>query len=342
MNACDGLRTDMPESEICIICVPHKKVIAPTSLFAYKLLLLYAWKSDNPLKPDIMERFINPFSDFGFKKIFGQEVSKGLLISFLNSLLEGEKEITDISYMNPDLLPEIADGRGTIYDVYCTTTDDEPIIVEMQYKEQENFRERSLYYLSRAIAAQGEKGSNWRFKVNAVYGVFFMNFCFRETSKFRTDVILADRDTGELFCDKLRQVFLELPRFTKSEAECETNFDRWIYTLKNMETLKNMPFRPYMAVFEQLEQITDIASMSKEERQRYDESIKVYRDNLAVLEFAKKEGERKGKEEGRAEGKVEGKAEATHAIAANLKRAGASVDIISRATGLTPEEISAL
>lgn len=273
-----------------------------------------------------MERFINPFSDFGFKKIFGQEVSKRLLISFLNSLLEGEKEITDITYMNPDVLPEIADGRGTIYDVYCTTTDDEPIIVEMQYKEQENFKERSLYYLSRAIAGQGEKGSNWRFKIHAVYGVFFMNFSFNDTSKFRTDVILADRDTGVLFCDKLRQVFLELPRFTKTEAECETDFDRWIYTLKNMETFKNIPFQPYMAVFKELEQITDIASMTKEERQRYDESIKIYRDNLAVLEFAVKKA----------------KTEEKFEIARNLKATGVAADIIVQATGLTPEQIAAL
>lgn len=83
----------------------------------------------NILKATVMERFINPFSDFGFKVIFGQEVSKNLLISFLNSLLEGEKEITDLTFMNPALLPEIVGARGTIYDVYCTTTDDEPIIV---------------------------------------------------------------------------------------------------------------------------------------------------------------------------------------------------------------------
>lgn len=83
---------------------------------------------------------------------------------------------------------------------------------------------------------------------------------------------------------------LELPRFTKSESECTTNFDRWIYTLKNMERLKDIPFQPYMAVFKQLSEITDIAAMSKEDRLRYDESIKIYRDNLATLDFAEKKG----------------------------------------------------
>lgn len=305
-----------------------------------------------------MERFINPFSDFGFKVIFGQEVSKNLLINFLNSLLEGEKEIIDLTFMNPALLPEIVGARGTIYDVYCITTDDEPIIVEMQYKEQEYFKERSLYYLSRAIANQGEKGGDWKFKVNAVYGVFFMNFCFHETSKFRTDVILADRETGELFCDKLRQVFLELPRFTKNESECTTNFDRWIYTLKNMERLKDIPFQPYMAVFKQLSEITDIAAMSKEDRMRYDESIKIYRDNLATLDFAKKkameegmregmkegmkEGIKEGIKEGMKEGRKEGEQRKQLEIALNLKASGISTSIIVQTTGLTPEQVNSL
>lgn len=157
-----------------------------------------------------------------------------------------------------------------------------------------------------------------------------MNFSFNNTSKFRTDVILADRDTGELFCDKLRQVFLELPRFNKSEAECETNFDRWIYTLKNMDIYKYLPFRPYLAVFKELEQITDIASMTKEERLRYDESIKIYRDNLAVMEFAVN----KAKKEGREEEKIE--------IARKLKATGIPTDIIAQTTGLNSDQISAL
>lgn len=200
----------------------------------------------------------------------------------------------------------------------------------MQYKDQEYFKERSLYYLSRAIANQGEKGGDWKFKVNAVYGVFFMNFRFHETSKFRTDVILADRETGELFCDKLRQVFLELPRFTKSESECTTNFDRWIYTLKNMERLKDIPFQPYMAVFKQLSEITDIAAMSKEDRLRYDESIKIYRDNLATLDFAEKKGMEKGEQRKQ------------HEIALNLKTAGISTSIIVQTTGLTSEQVNSL
>ena len=110
---------------------------------------------------------------------------------------------------------------------------------------------------------------------------------------FRTDVVLSDRDTHVPFSDKLRFVFLQLPCFKKEESECENDFERWIYVLKNMETLQRLPFKARKSVFEKLEQIVDIASLSKEERMKYDESIKVYRDQLATLDFAKQKVVRK-------------------------------------------------
>ena len=89
------------------------------------------------------------------------------------------------------------------------------------------------------------------------------------------------------FSDKLRFIFIELPAFTKEEEKCITDFERWIYVLKNMKTLNRLPFKARKAVFEKLEKIIDIASLTKEEREKYDESIKVYRDQLVTIAFAK-------------------------------------------------------
>ena len=150
--------------------------------------------------------------------------------------------------------------------------------------------------------------------------------------------MLADRDTHELFTDKMRYIFLELPSFKKEESECETDFERWIYVLKNMETLQRLPFKARNAVFKKLEEIVDIASMSKEERMKYDESIKVYRDQLAVMEFERN----KGLAEGRAEGRAEGLAEGKESVARNLKRMGMDVETIVKATGLDPDVIEGL
>lgn len=176
-----------------------------------------------------------------------------------------------------------------------------------------------------------------------IYGVFFMNFCLDcPPHKLRTDVILADRETHEQFSDKLRFIFLELPAFDKEEEECSTDFERWIYVLKNMETLKRLPFKARKSVFEKLEAIVDIASLSKEEREKYDESIKVYRDNLVTIAYAKEHGLAEGREEGRKEGLAEGVDKGRTLVARNLKEMGMDVDAIQKATGLTLEEIGEL
>ena len=145
---------------------------------------------------------------------------------------------------------------------------------------------------------------------------------------------LADRETHEQFSDKMRYIFIELPLFTKEEDECETDFERWIYVLKNMETLQRLPFKARKAVFEKLEQIVDIAGMSKEDRLKYDESIKVYRDQLAVMEYERLQGEARGEARGEERGRAN--------VARSMKADGMPVETIARYTGLTPEEIEQL
>ena len=297
-----------------------------------------------------MGKFINPFTDYGFKKIFGQEVSKELLIEFLNDLLEGERVITDLTFLNNEQLPEYPGDRIAIYDIYCTTDTGEKIIVEMQNRSQVYFKERALYYLSHAIVRQGVKGESWKFDIKAVYGVFFINFLLDENHKLRTDVILTDRDTGKLFSDKLRQIFIALPLFNKTEAECETDFERWIFVLNNMETLNRMPFKAQKAVFEKLEEIVDVHSLSEEDRVRYENSVNAYRDYLATIDYAAKKGVeegfedglQKGIQEGIQEGIRKGQQEKALEIARSMKAMGMTSEQIMKVTGLSLTEIESL
>ena len=280
-------------------------------------------------------QFINPFTDMGFKKIFGQEITKDLLIDFLNDLLIGEREITDIQFLDKEQLGVTEEDRSLIYDVYCETVTGEKIIVEMQNKSQPFFKDRALYYLSNAIARQGEKGTTWKYEVKAVYGVFFMNFHLEQgVEAMRRDIILANKETHKLFSDKMRFIFLELPSFKKEEEECYNDFERWIYVLKNMETLNRLPFKAQKSVFKKLEQIVDIASMSKADRIKYDESIKKYRDTLAVMSGQWLEG--------KAEGKAEGLQEGIAKVAKNMKAMKMSDKQIAAATGLSEETIKSL
>ena len=288
-------------------------------------------------------QFINPFTDMGFKKIFGQEITKDLLIDFLNDLLIGEREITDIQFLDKEQLGVTEEDRSLIYDVYCETVTGEKIIVEMQNKSQPFFKDRALYYLSNAIARQGEKGTTWKYEVKAVYGVFFMNFHLEQgVEAMRRDIILANKETHKLFSDKMRFIFLELPSFKKEEEECDNDFERWIYVLKNMETLNRLPFKAQKSVFKKLEQIVDIASMSKADRIKYDESIKKYRDTLAVMSGQWLEGKAEGLQEGETRGLLKGKAEGIQEVAKNMKAMKMSDKQIAAATGLSEEVIKSL
>ena len=287
-----------------------------------------------------MGRFINPFTDMGFKRIFGQEVNKNLLIDFLNDLLEGEKRIINITFLDKEQLGTTADDRSCIYDIYCENENGERFIVEIQNRGHRNFKERAIYYLSRAIANQGQKGPSWMFDLKAVYGVFFMNFHLdrRREARFRTDVSLRDMRTNEPFSDKMRFIFLDLPAFTKDEETCETDFERWIYVLKNMEILQRMPFKARKSVFEELEKIADISALSKEDQEKYEHIIKVYRDNLVTEQWAIEQGFKKGHEKGIEKGiEIERLKNAR-----GMKAAGIAPELIAQITGLSPEEIQEL
>ena len=281
-----------------------------------------------------MGKFINPFTDFGFHRIFGQEVHKELLIDFLNELLKGERHIIDITFLNPIQQPETIEDRGVIFDIHCRDDKGGLFVVEMQNGAQPYFYDRGIYYLSRAISNQGEKGKDWKFGLCPVYGIFLLNYKMGINSKFRTDVILADRDTGRMFSDKIRQVYLELPWFTKEPDDCETDFERWLYLLKHMDTLERMPFKARKAVFDKLLEVADVANLSKDERILYDEALKRYRDYKNTIDYAEEKGVEKGI-------KI-GKTEEQRLIAANLKKRGVNTEMIAQCTGLSIEEIDNL
>ena len=217
---------------------------------------------------------------------------------------------------------------------------------------------RALYYLSHSVVEQGIKGT-WDYELAAVYGVFFLNFTLdeknrpnnnRNEGKFRRDIVLADRENGQVFNPKFRQIYIELPRFNKEEEECETDFERWIYVLKHMDTLDRMPFKARKAIFERLERIGSMANLTPKQRAQYEAEWKMYNDYYNTLDFAVEKGMKKGMEEGmekglqkgKAEGKAEGRQEEKHSIALNLKKLGVSIEQIAFATGLSIEEIEKL
>lgn len=300
--------------------------------------------------------FIDPWTDWGFKHIFGREASKDVLINFLNSLLEGERVITDVHYMNNEREPEQMEMRKIVYDIYCKTDTGEHIIVEMQNRWQEHFSDRALFYMSESIVKQAQKGNKWNFNLTAVYGIFFVNFTIdkKDTEHFCKDIALIDKRTGKVFSKKFRQIYIEIPRFRKEKADCDNFFEYWIYNLVNMKELNEISFKDKDAIFGRLEQIASQANLSKEERAQYEYEWKVYNDYFNTLESGEKKARAEGLEKGMAEGLEKGMAEGLEKgmekgaeqknleNARKMKEKGISFDVIADITGLSVEAIRLL
>ena len=292
-------------------------------------------------------RYINPYTDFGFKKLFGTEMNKELLISFLNALFNSsEKEIEDVQYLNSEHLGDGYGDRRAVFDVYCMTKNGGRFIVEMQKAEQSYFKERSLYYSTFAIREQAQKGKAWDYHLEDVYTIGVLNFEFSNgeypADSYRHEIKLKDVEDNHVFYDKLTFVYLEMPKFNKSEDELVTMFDKWMFVLRNLSRLLDRPKALQERVFDRLFKQAEIAHFTPEERRGYEASMKDYWDYYSTMKTAADKAEARGRAEGRVEGRAEGRAEEKQDNARKMKQLGASAEFIAQVTGLTAEEIENL
>ena len=317
------------------------------------------------------ERYISLLTDFGFKRIFGSDINKDLLIDFLNSLFNGEQVVKDVTYLNSEHVGDVYAERKAIFDVYCENEHGEKFIVEMQNAYQTYFKDRSLYYATFPIREQAPKGDNWNFKLQHVYVVALLNYDMNEEAfsheSINHDVGLLDKQTHKVFNNKLTFKYVEIARFNKDINELETNFDKWLYVLRNLSRLDNQPTYLRNEVFNRLFSQAEIARFDKKELKAYEDSLKAYRDIKNSLDTAKEEGRAEGLAEGRAEGHAEGLAEGLAegrakghaeghaegraeglaegasekalAVARELLAMNMSIDNIKKVTGLTDDEI---
>jgi predicted transposase/invertase (TIGR01784 family) len=281
---------------------------------------------------ELPEKYINPLTDFGFKKLFGEEVNKELLVDFLNELLPEPHKIKELTYQQNEHLPILEQDRKAIFDLYCENEKGEKFIVEIQKAKQNYFKDRSVFYATFPIQQQAVKGSNWDFKLAAVYTIGILDFVFeedREDKSYIHKVVLKNQH-NKVFYDKLTFIYIELPKFDKSAEQLESKIEKWLYVLKYLAKLQDRPLALQEKIFNKLFAAAEIAKYSREEREIYENSLKYYRDIKNVVDTAYEDGELKGK--------IEGKIE----IAKNLKRMGLNVEQIIEATGLSKEEIENL
>lgn len=288
-------------------------------------------------------KYINPYTDFGFKKIFGEEASKPQLIDFLNALLPEKHKIVDLTFKNTEHLGLTDSDRKAVYDIYCENDRGEKFIVELQKANgptlrQNFFKDRTIYYSTFPIREQAEKGE-WNYFLKAVYCIGILDFTFddyeseSERSEFLHTIKLKNQN-GKVFYDKLTYVYLEMPNFTKTESELSTRLDQWLYFIKHLEDFQNIPVIFKDQVFEQAFEQAELANLGQAELDIYENSLKMYRDLKGVIDTAFDEGMVKGEIKGKIEGKIE--------TAKMMKADREPTEKIIRYTGLSEEQINNL
>lgn len=279
-------------------------------------------------------KYINPYTDFGFKKIFGEEASKPQLIDFLNAILPEEQNIIDITFKNTEQLGATELDRKAVYDIYCENSRGKKFIVELQKAKQNFFKERTIYYSTFPIREQAEKGE-WNYNLTDVYCIGILDFTFgdyaTEAEKYEyLHTIQLKNQYGNVFYDKLTYVYLEMPNFTKTESQLESRLDKWLYFIKHLEDFQQIPTMFKEEVFEQAFEKAELANLGQTELDKYENSLKVYRDLKGVIDTAFDEG------------KLEGKLEGLLETARRMKADGESLEKIQRYTGLSDAEIRSL
>ena len=282
----------------------------------------------------IEERYISLLTDFGFKRIFGTDPNKELLINFLNSLFDGEEVIKDVKYLNSENVGDVYTERKAIFDVYCENEKGEKFIVEMQNAYQTYFKDRSLFYSTFPIREQAPKGSDWNFCLKKVYVVALLNYKMSDEAFDSSDTIhtiaLMDTKTNKVFNTKLMFKYVEVGRFDKTDEELTSLSDKWMYVLKNLSRLDNRPAALREKIFSKLFAAASVARFTPTELREYEDSLKAYRDIKNSLDTAKEEG----REEGREQRNIE--------IAKKMLAAGMDIDIIISMTDLSKDEIEKL
>jgi predicted transposase/invertase (TIGR01784 family) len=315
----------------------------------------------------ITSKYIDPFTDFGFKHIFGTEENKHLLMSFLNDILDIDDKIMTVEYRNLEKMGLNIIDRRAIFDIYCTDTKGNSFIVELQRSKQRYFKDRALYYTTFPIQEQSKRGS-WDYELKKVFFIGILDFIMDDSNEdYLTKVKLINTKSKEVFYDKLTYYYIEMPKFKKEEKELLNHLEYWLFYLNNLTDFTQIPstFKedPYLT---QAFEVAEFLALDKDQKFSYQQDLKTKWDYKAVMDYAKEEakeegrfegfekgiekglerGLEKGLERGLYEGIERGKAEGEKKKAIEIAKIslakGLDSETISLITGLSQDEIDTL
>jgi len=280
-------------------------------------------------------QFIDPRVDFAFKKIFGNENAKDILIDFLNSILglEGVYRIKEVVILDPYQAPKIKYTKKSYVDVRCTDERNIQYIVEMQVEYVKGMEKRIIYNASKRYSNQIEKGEDYP-KLNQVISINILDFDMFEFPHYLSIHTTNEIITGNCYLDEIKYYFIELNKFIKKIEELTTNLEKWVYFIKEASNLNTIPKELENNVFKHAFEIARVSNMSKEEWEAYDIESMLIQDERGMIEAALEKGEKLGIEKGEKLG--------IEKTAKNMKDKGLDINLICELTGLSIEDINKL
>lgn len=277
-------------------------------------------------------RFINPKTDYAFKKIFGSTESKNILISFLNALVyEGNSTIEDLEIINPNLPPQLEGLKDTYLDVKAKLNNGTLVIIEMQVLNVQSFGKRVLFNAAKTYAFQLQRGQGYR-DLKPVIALTLTDFeMFPGYNQLISRFVYREKTEGWYYTDNdMELVFVELPKFMKELNQLETLADKWIYFIKFARSLTSIPEK--LDEIPELHQAFDIAnqaSLTPEELEDLERREMFIYDQQGAIALGRQEGIEQGIEQGKRD------------IARNLL-GQLNDEAIAQATGLSLEAVIAL
>ncbi|WP_349967816.1 Rpn family recombination-promoting nuclease/putative transposase [Wolbachia endosymbiont of Armadillidium arcangelii] len=290
-----------------------------------------------------LSKFLDARNDIAFRRIFGTEKNKDILIHFLNDILglTDDNKIKDVSFLSPIQDPVIASQKQSIVDVLCVDSTGIKTIIEMQVAKTTGFKKRAQYYAAKAYSSQADVGDQYHDLKGVIFIAIADFILFPNKLAYKSDHVTFDKITFEHDLKDFSFTFIELPKFKKREDQLENIIEKWCYFFKHAGETSEDDLKKIIGsdliigrAYDELNQY----NWSKEERLAYDQAKKRTDDYLSSLEEKLHEGILIGHEKGRAEGEKQAKI----AVAKNLLKAGVSIDVIAQTTGLTADEVKGL
>ena len=300
----------------------------------------------------VVQRYVDILTDAGLKAVFGDQRNKDVLVDMLNVILPPHRKVTDITYETTEIPGFTLFNKSVRFDLRCRGEDGRQFIVELQCYHQANFFRRCVLYASKAYDMGSQRGDGQAYEIPPVYFIGLLDKDMQDVQRFSpedsiiSEYTFREKSTMMVPDETIFTIFVELNRFRKRLEECETQLDKWCFSLTHINTLDKLPEELRTEAFERLFQACEIARFEPEVKLKYEKEMITERDYYNMLNTAKADGLAAGLAEGEAKGREEGKAEGEAKekirIAKVLKEQGVATSIIATASGLSEAQIAEL